>query len=235
MAEILLTHSFFLHFDPKQKRAMMPYPPLGTLYAAGYLESKQFSVGLFDTMLADSEEELRSALNYHQPKVLTIYDDDFNYLNKMCLTRMREAAFSMISIAKEFGLFVVVHGSDATDHYEKYLLRGADVVLRGESEQTLHRVCEQVLRQKNFQFEQIPGVAFTTNERTICNENPAINKNLDTLPFPAWHLIDHGKYKKQWLRRHGYFSMNMVTTRGCPYHCNWCAKPIYGQVYNAFT
>jgi anaerobic magnesium-protoporphyrin IX monomethyl ester cyclase len=26
--------------------------------------------------------------------------------------------------------------------------------------------------------------------------------------------------------------MNMATTRGCPYHCNWCAKPIYGQRYN---
>ncbi|PYQ81788.1 MAG: hypothetical protein DMG03_19190 [Acidobacteria bacterium] len=36
-----------------------------------------------------------------------------------------------------------------------------------------------------------------------------------------------------WRRRHGYFSMNVVTTRGCPYHCNWCAKPIYGQRYNA--
>jgi radical SAM superfamily enzyme YgiQ (UPF0313 family) len=38
-----------------------------------------------------------------------------------------------------------------------------------------------------------------------------------------------------WQSRHGYFSMNLVTTRGCPYHCNWCAKPIYGQRYNTRT
>ncbi len=40
------------------------------------------------------------------------------------------------------------------------------------------------------------------------------------------------RYKKIWMEHHGYYSMNMVTTRGCPYHCNWCAKPIYGQRYN---
>jgi anaerobic magnesium-protoporphyrin IX monomethyl ester cyclase len=58
-------------------------------------------------------------------------------------------------------------------------------------------------------------------------------RDLDAMPFPAWDLVDVERYRKIWLRRHGYFSMNMVTTRGCPYHCNWCAKPIWGQRYNS--
>jgi radical SAM superfamily enzyme YgiQ (UPF0313 family) len=57
-------------------------------------------------------------------------------------------------------------------------------------------------------------------------------KELDKLPFPAWDLVDVPRYERLWRQRHGYFSMNMVTTRGCPYHCNWCAKPIWGQRYN---
>ncbi|HVF24733.1 MAG TPA: radical SAM protein, partial [Anaerolineales bacterium] len=57
--------------------------------------------------------------------------------------------------------------------------------------------------------------------------------DIDKLPFPAWDLVDVEKYRLIWLKRHGYFSMNMVTTRGCPYHCNWCAKPIWGQRYNS--
>ena len=57
-------------------------------------------------------------------------------------------------------------------------------------------------------------------------------KDLDSLPFPAWDLVDVPRYKRIWRERHGYFSMNMVTTRGCPFHCNWCAKPIWGQRYN---
>jgi radical SAM superfamily enzyme YgiQ (UPF0313 family) len=58
-------------------------------------------------------------------------------------------------------------------------------------------------------------------------------KDVDTLPFPAWDLVDVEKYRRIWQERHGYYSMNMVTTRGCPYHCNWCAKPSWGQRYNS--
>ncbi|HSJ86367.1 MAG TPA: radical SAM protein, partial [Anaerolineales bacterium] len=58
-------------------------------------------------------------------------------------------------------------------------------------------------------------------------------RELDALPFPAWDLVDVPRYQKLWRERHGYYSMNMVTTRGCPYHCNWCAKPIWGQRYNS--
>jgi len=58
-------------------------------------------------------------------------------------------------------------------------------------------------------------------------------RDLDALPFPAWDLVDVARYRAIWRERHGYFSMNLATTRGCPYHCNWCAKPIYGQRYTA--
>ena len=40
-------------------------------------------------------------------------------------------------------------------------------------------------------------------------------------------------YRKMWMKHKGYFSMNMGTTRGCPFKCNWCAKPIYGNRYNS--
>ena len=53
------------------------------------------------------------------------------------------------------------------------------------------------------------------------------------LPFPAWDIIDIQPYREMWLKSSGYFSMNMATTRGCPFKCNWCAKPIYGNRYNS--
>ncbi len=58
-------------------------------------------------------------------------------------------------------------------------------------------------------------------------------KDLDTLPLPAWDLVDVERYRSFWKRRHGYFSLNVVTTRGCPYLCNWCAKPTYGNTYHS--
>jgi anaerobic magnesium-protoporphyrin IX monomethyl ester cyclase len=52
------------------------------------------------------------------------------------------------------------------------------------------------------------------------------------LPQPAWDLVDIETYRRAWTSAHGYFSLNMVSSRGCPYRCNWCAKPIYGQHYH---
>ena len=233
MIDVLLTHSYFMHFDPKQARAMMPYPPLGTLYAAGVLEAAGYRVQLFDAMLARSEKDLRTALEEHRPAIVVIYDDDFNYLTKMCLTRMRGAAFAMSRMAKDFGAMVLVHSSDASDHYEDYLAHGADAVMIGESETTLHQLCGRLLRHDGAGLHSIDGLAFLENGVLQRTPKRQITDNLDALPFPAWHLVDRERYRTLWEGRHGYFSINMVTTRGCPYQCHWCAKPIYGQVYHA--
>src|SRR3546814_4750168 len=47
----------------------------------------------------------------------------------------------------------------------------------------------------------------------------------------AWDLVDMDRYRRMWQERHGYFSLNMVASRGCPFRCNWCAKPIWGNHY----
>ena len=125
MADVLLTHSYHLLYDRKQVRKMEPYPPLGTLYAAGLLRQHGISVAVFDPMLHAPEEGLREALQVHRPQIVAIYEDDFNFLTKMCLTRMRELAWEMIDISRHHGAQVVVHGSDATDHAAAFLKHGA--------------------------------------------------------------------------------------------------------------
>ncbi len=206
----------------------MPYPPLGTMYAASYIRTKGYEVALFDAMLADSEDEWAKSLDEHDPQYAIIFEDNFNYLSKMCLLRMREAAFTMIEMAKRRGCTVILCGADATDHYSEYLEKGADYVLLGEGEETLAELLSQLSAGKD--ANQVVGLA--SNLTLLPSRRPDIS-NLDSLPFPAWDLINIEKYKKIWRERHGYYSMNMVTTRGCPYHCNWCAKPIWGQRYNS--
>jgi anaerobic magnesium-protoporphyrin IX monomethyl ester cyclase len=232
MTDVLFTHSYFLHLDPKEHRAMMPYPPLGTLYAAAEARRQGYGVSLFDSMLAGSEYEIRTELDRHRPNVVVIYDDDFNYLTKMCLGRMREAAFTMSSLARAAGCCVIVHGSDAADHLEDYFAHGADYVLLGEGEQTLVEILDVLIRFRGDRAA-IPGLAFLEDggiHRTP--PRPAL-RDLDRLTMPARDLVDMEQYRRLWVREHGSFSMNVVTTRGCPFHCNWCAKPIYGQVYNS--
>ncbi|MEP7357116.1 MAG: radical SAM protein, partial [Anaerolineales bacterium] len=234
MTEILFGQSYYLRFDPKLWEAGQPYPPLGTLYAASYLRERGYEVGLFDAMLAESEAEWAAALDRHRPKYAILFEDNFNYLSKMCLSRMRQAAFEMIALAKARGCTVILCGADAIDHSLKYFAQGADYVLLGEGEVTLGELMDHLSgRAGSRPAGDILGLAWPEGAGEHRNPRRPDIRELDGLPFPAWDLVDVARYKQMWRLRHGYYSMNMVTTRGCPYHCNWCAKPIWGQRYNS--
>jgi len=236
MAEILIAHSFFLRFDPKQWRTMQPYAPLGTLYAASYLRQQGYDVALFDSMLANSPADFLPLLEKHQPRVVVFYEDSFNWLSKMCLSRMREACFEMIRMAKAHNgqsTSVIVAGSDPTDHQQMYFDQGADFAIIGEGEFTLHELVDALLGKSAKRPEEISGVAFPENGAVKKTLPRGFQKNLDVLPFPAWDLLEVEKYRSTWRKKHGYYSVNLVTTRGCPFRCNWCAKPIYGDRYNS--
>jgi radical SAM superfamily enzyme YgiQ (UPF0313 family) len=244
MTDVLLTHSYHLFYDPKQVRKMQPYPPLGTLYAAALLRRHGFSVALFDTMLEDPVRGFPAALARHRPRVVAVYEDNFNFLSKMCLTRMRQVAFGMLKAARAQGALVVANGSDASDHAEEYLREGFDTVLLGEAEQTLLEFVGAALEDTSLvepgRFasagaEAIPGLIFRNpgTGRLIRTLPRNLLSNLDELPFPARDLIDLERYRGLWKSAHGFFSLNAVASRGCPFRCNWCAKPIYGNAFHA--
>jgi anaerobic magnesium-protoporphyrin IX monomethyl ester cyclase len=247
LVDILFGQSYFLRFDPKLWEAMQPYPPLGTMYAASYLRQNGYTVALFDAVLAESEQDWANAVVQHQPEYAVLYEDNFNYLSKMCLLRMRQAAESMIKMAKANGCTVILCGADATDHPAHYLERGADYVLLGEGEATLVELLDQLSGRRQKDLESILGLVWMQPREEDLGSLPAVHalatmrtnprrpdiSDLDSLPLPAWDLVEVERYRSIWMEHHHYFSMNMVTTRGCPFHCNWCAKPIWGQRYHS--
>jgi len=209
--EVLLGQSYYLRFDPKLWAAQQPYPPLGTLYAASYLRERGHQVGLFDAMLAESEAEWDQALAQTRPKIAVLYEDNFNYLSKMCLLRMREAAFSMTRMARERGCTVVVAGSDATDHAQAYLDAGANYVLIGEGEETLGDLLDVLLHDASTPLQDILGLAYARDGQLQVNARRPDLKDLDALPFPAWDLVDIDRYRAIWQTHHRYYSMNVAT------------------------
>lgn len=235
MSDVLIGQSYFLRFDPKLQRAMRPYPPLGSLWAAACVREQGFTVGFFDAMLAASENDWEAALRQHEPRIAVLFEDNFNYLSKMCLLRMRTAAQRMIGAAKQRGCTVLVCGSDATDRSQHYLECGADFVLVGEGEATLVELLEALGGGGvGARTEQIVGLRFLGADGGLHDTGRRpVSADLDALPPPAWDLVDLHRYASIWRQRHGYFSLNMATTRGCPFHCNWCAKPIWGQTYHS--
>jgi len=232
--DVLFGQAYFLRFDPKLWEARQPYAPLGALYAAACVRDHGYRVALFDAMLAASEAEWADALDRHRPRFAVIYEDNFNYLSKMCLLRMRQAALTMIDAARARGITTIVAGADATDHPVTYLDRGAAVVVTGEGEVTLVELLDTLTGERSGGLSSVDGLCLRDDDGRVIHTKPrAIIRQLDSLPFPAWDLVDVERYRSTWRSHHGYFSMNLVTTRGCPYHCNWCAKPIYGQRYTA--
>ena len=226
---VLFGQAYFLRFDPKLWEAGQPYAPLGALYAAAAVRAHGYDVALFDAMLADSESEWSDALDQRRPTFAVLYEDSFNYLSKMCLLRMREAALVMIDAARRRGITTVVAGSDASDHPELYLAQGAAAVIAGEGEVTIVELLDVLSGRIDRPLHEVPGLVLRDAAGAITRtRRREIIRELDNLPRPAWDLVDVDRYRRVWNARHGYFSMNVVTTRGCPYHCNWCAKPIYG-------
>ena len=232
MTQVLLTHSYHLFYDRKQARKMQPYPPLGTLYAAALLRRHGISVAVFDTMLNDPEDGFASALQRHRPQVVAIYEDNFNFLSKMCLTRMREVAFDMLDQAHAAGAVVIANGSDATDRRSEYLARGFDFVLLGEAEWTLLETVKAILAGGR-EMQSIPGLTYRDAQgNAALTARREVMRDLAVLPAPARDLIDIGQYATAWRQAHGALSLNLIASRGCPYRCNWCAKPIYGNSFH---
>lgn len=232
MAEVVITHTYHLSFDPKQERKAQPYLPLGTLYAASALREHGISVAAFDSMLEEPTANLDAVLDKHLPKVLVVYEDDFNFLSKMCLTRMREVAWQIAQSARRIGAVAIAHGSDSTDNPGLFLENGFDYVLCGEAEATLVELCRALLDGRP--IPAIAGLVKRDSQGRVQRiaERLATNPEWSELPLPARDLVDLEPYRATWMRAHGYFSSNMVSSRGCPYHCNWCAKPISGNKFH---
>lgn len=233
-APVLLAHSYFLRYDPKQLEKMKPYAPLATLLAAATLRQRGFAVRLFDAMLADGVEAFTRELALVRPRVVGLFEDNFNFLTKMCTVRMREAAVRMIGDAKATGARVAVNGSDATDRPELYLQAGADAVIVGDAEPGACELFERWCREPGASLDDVAGLILPDPDAPhAARRTPprARLKELDELPLPAWDLVDVERYRDAWRSAHGRLSWSMATSRGCPYGCNWCAKPVFGRRY----
>lgn len=234
MTDVLIGQAYHLRFDPKLWQAMQPYPPLGSLYAAALVRQIGLDVAVHDSVLADGVHEWHAAVERTAPRYAVLFEDNFNYLTKMCLTRMRDAALEMVDSARRRGALVIVCGSDASDHPDRYLKAGASYVIRGEGDLSLRDLLMH-LEQGGSDAPNIGSLSFLAGGERVDTPQRAVMRDLDALPRPAWDLINIDRYRRTWLRRHDRFSLNLVTTRGCPYHCNWCAKPLWGQRYNSHS
>jgi anaerobic magnesium-protoporphyrin IX monomethyl ester cyclase len=235
MLSILVCHSYFLRLDQKQISRAKPYPPLATLQVVALLREAGHRVSFFDAMLAEGSGEYDQLLESDPPQLVLFYEDNFNFLSKMCLATMRRAACEMIAYARRAGARVIAAGPDVSDAPGPYLHAGADLTLAGEGLSTLlellPRLDAQIDADSTDLVRGLSGVASLSGGKVV---KASGNKGLalaQDAGLAAWDLVDMDRYRTVWMKAHGYFSLNMAASRGCSFRCTWCSKPIWGNQY----
>src|SRR5271154_5544021 len=156
MAELLLTHGYFLYEDPKELQILKPYAPLGILYLCSHLRNHGFDVDVFDTTFS-SREALFKHLQTETPTVLGIY------ANLMTRSNVVET----LCVAREAGWTTIVGGPEPGAYALEYLQSGADFVVFGEGEVTMQELL-QTLRQRTASAgKNISGIAWLDGDGNL--------------------------------------------------------------------
>jgi anaerobic magnesium-protoporphyrin IX monomethyl ester cyclase len=227
---ILLAHSYFLSQDAKQMAKMKPYAPLSTLLAAALLRHDGHRVALFDATFASGVAAFEAMMDAMRPSTVIVMEDNFNFLTKMCTTVRRDTALAMIRAARERGCRIAVNGPDVSDNPAMYLAAGADAVVLGEGEMALLELVDH-WEYGTGPLNAVAGLILPGSAQLETTRPRRALQDLDKLPHPAWDLLDIAAYRDAWTGAHGELSWNIATSRGCPYACNWCAKPTFGRRY----
>ncbi len=223
MAELLLTHGYFLADDPVEQRIMKPYPPLGLLYLSAYLEQHGIDHELFDTTFSSMAALHRRLLDL-RPPLLGIYANLLTRPNLLALIAFVRSQPALRATR------IVLGGPEVRYHIDQWLQHGADVLVLGEGEQTLLELVTTLKRGGD--LATVAGLAYrgVDGGPVITAEREAI-RPLDSLPEPARERIDIERYATLWRQHHGMSAMTVSTMRGCPYSCRWCSRAVYGRSY----
>ena len=204
-----------------------PQPPLGLAMVAAVLEKNGYLVEILDLpTLGFSENSLPMIIRQEKPDAVGI-------------TAMTPTISSAVSVAKKVketdsNVTVLLGGAHATILPEETLQNTPeiDIIVRGEGEQTTLELVK-VLEENPGSINQVLGITYKEGASIKSNPLRPPILDLDSLPFPAFHLLPVGKY-----RLHPPFGrrspvMPIITSRGCPYRCIFCSKSVFGKKYRS--
>lgn len=185
-------------------------PPLGILSIASFLESKGYTVKVYDVHGEKLEDhDLRDRLRADKPR----------YIGISVLTNMAIPAHKIARICKEElpGSPIIVGGAHVEALPERTLRNSAiDAVVRGDGEETMLEFVE------GRPFEDIKGLSFREGGAVRHNGPRPVETDLDKYPMPAYHQVDFDYYFPAAGSYRNLPAINMLMTRGCPGRCNFC-------------
>ncbi|MFW9788954.1 MAG: B12-binding domain-containing radical SAM protein [Candidatus Thorarchaeota archaeon] len=206
------------YFNEENDRSIFRYPPLGLGYLASMLRGNGISVQLLDCTFITPMRAL-AIIRKAQPRIVGIYS-------------MVTINHHATKLARELrtDAELLVAGGPLPSIVPEELLDVFDVVVRHEGEHTFLELVRNHLDGKS--WHDVQGIAYLDKEGK-CHATPdrPFEQHLDDLPFPARDLFPNKSYQHFWKTQHGYTVTSQITTRGCPYLCDFCSNPIFGRSY----
>jgi len=193
--------------------------PLGLAYIASVLREAKQEVNLIDPENQDmTYDDVASLIRKEKPDMVGISSATANFGN----------AVRIAKIAKQSGDPLVVYGGVHASSLPDEVLNDhaeIDLVVIGEGEVTMKELCDAIDSGKKVDYNAIAGLAFRNNDGQI-EKSPPRQKimDLDSLPLPARDFLPMEKYNVQiHLSSVKGVKATMVSSRGCPNACTFCA------------
>jgi len=229
--DVTLVHPLFVNKDPVEARIMTPYFPLGLMYLGAVLRQHDYEVDMFDCTFRDDYQEFETYMRQVRPPVVGI----------TALITVRRNALILAEIAKGYGATVILGGPDPTGIPARYLYHQAgdgsfpvDVVVFDEAELTIVELAGHLFQADGAikDLRDIAGIRLRDDSGGVrATPSRPLIQDLDSIPFPARDLVDLAPYQQAWTEAHGYWSLSIINTRGCPYACAWCQKAVFGRTF----
>ncbi len=231
--DITLVHPLFISKDPVEQQIMTPYFPLGLMYLGAVLRQQGYVVEMFDCAFRQDYTEFEQYMRRVRPPVVGITS----------LITVRRHALILADIAHRYGATVIMGGPDPTGIPERYLFyQGSggqfpvDIVVFDEAESTIQELAAHLFEGSDSipPLPEIAGLRLRGDDGQVIATPPRpLIADLDNLLFPARDLVDFEPYRDAWRQAHGYWSLSLINTRGCPYACSWCQKAVFGRTYRS--
>ena len=199
-------------------------PPMGLATIAAVLERLGYQVAVVDA----------NALKLKLEDIVS-YVIDADVVGLTAMTPTINMAITIAHHLKKANpdLTIILGGAHATLLPSETLVSAPeiDVVVRGEGEQTI----VELLRALEYRqpLSKIPGISYRKDDRVVSNPAKPTNIDLDSLPFLAYHLLPWRRYRPHPPHGRAFPFTAIITSRGCPYRCSYCSKPIFGSKFRA--